>query len=802
MPKIMNAATTGMVFALLALLALAPRATAQGSRKDDIVFGPSGHPIANATVRVCQSGATGTPCTPLATLYTDATLTTTSPNPFQTDGIGNYHFYAPAARYVVQISAPSITGTITNPDVILAPDASAGLSGTNISAFGLTLGGNLSVAGNATVSGTLTTSTFSPSTFAPGALQVTGNGCFGGPRPYIDVTCPPYGAKGDGTTDDTTAITNAINAACARPLTLSQPPTVAFPPGYYVVHQTQGSSTSPILPSCSVLHLMGMGNGAVMQFGNPPQAYISVVPGASPSAAPVFGFSAASAVTLENIGIDAYNQAVSFSNGGSNYVLNNVCLRAQITGQADNTPLKISNSIWFWMRGGCLQFLPIGPLSSISTLPVMIMAGDSGAGYHGVALVFVSDVIMTGGPVHYTQRANIVGAPPGLWVFRNITREDSASDFILITNDTGNLGSTAMEGGVDSITIEQFQDADTTGGNGAVVNFNASNAALTGVTINHAIAGGLNAIEISGASSTLTSASIAGCATYCATGVVDGSGNPFGGATRQNYNGYDFSVNVSDMHRLRTDLYAPLDKGQRGPAWRLSAAGANFAQVAGDPVQGILFGDGLSYGWTAQLTQSATETLDIGFSKTLPPTGVAAAVASGGTIPAGTYYYFVVPVFASPGACTSIGAGSLVSNPVTTTSGNATVNISWTPSAAGATPIVGYCVARNTIATTYNGGLPGLYVSGAGATGATDTGSNFTPSLFGPIAINVMQAQHRFTPTSLGINTTSPQYNLDVNGAAAVNSLNSVQMAERFTGSDAAAKINACLTAASTSSGI
>ena len=52
------------------------------------------------------------------------------------------------------------------------------------------------------------------------------------------------------------------------------------------------------------------------------------------------------------------------------------------------------------------------------------------------------------------------------------------------------------------------------------------------------------------------------------------------------------------------------------------------------------------------------------------------------------------------------------------------------------------------------------------------------------------------------MNTTSPQFNLDVNGSAAVNSLNGVQMAERFAGSDAAAKINACLTAATTSSGV
>ena len=85
----------GRAFGVASALALAlifcvpaPSAQAQGSRKDDIVFGPTGHPVANATVTVCAATATGTPCTPLATLYTDATLTTTAANPFQADGIG------------------------------------------------------------------------------------------------------------------------------------------------------------------------------------------------------------------------------------------------------------------------------------------------------------------------------------------------------------------------------------------------------------------------------------------------------------------------------------------------------------------------------------------------------------------------------------------------------------------------------------------------------------------------------------------------------------------------------------------
>ncbi len=70
--------------------------------------------------------------------------------------------------------------------------------GNDISAFGLTLGGNLSVAGNATITGTLSTANFNPGAFTPSTLSVGGNETVQGSRPRVDVT----GVRREGRRND------------------------------------------------------------------------------------------------------------------------------------------------------------------------------------------------------------------------------------------------------------------------------------------------------------------------------------------------------------------------------------------------------------------------------------------------------------------------------------------------------------------------------------------------------------------------------------------------------------------------
>ena len=147
----------------------------QGSRKDDIVFNTRGVPLAGATVRVCAMPASGQPCTPLASIYSDAGLTQALANPTTTDGLGNYYFYAAPGKYEIEVSGPSIT-TKQIPNVILPSDPSSptfsSISSTGgINAFSLTLTGNLTVNGSTSVVGNLAsgTLTLSNQSTAPGA---------------------------------------------------------------------------------------------------------------------------------------------------------------------------------------------------------------------------------------------------------------------------------------------------------------------------------------------------------------------------------------------------------------------------------------------------------------------------------------------------------------------------------------------------------------------------------------------------------------------------------------------------------
>jgi len=108
---------------LIPLLLCAASAFGQGLRYQGVqVVNGSGQPL-QVTIRVCTEPAVGTPCSPLANIYSDKTLSQPLTQPFNSDLLGNWFFYAaqacnPNAGYHAQISGSGIA-TFDIPDIMV-----------------------------------------------------------------------------------------------------------------------------------------------------------------------------------------------------------------------------------------------------------------------------------------------------------------------------------------------------------------------------------------------------------------------------------------------------------------------------------------------------------------------------------------------------------------------------------------------------------------------------------------------------------------------------------------------------------
>jgi hypothetical protein len=247
------------------------------TRYDNVALGPKG-PIPNALVAVCTQPAntSSTPCTPKANLCSSLTDTACiSPNPVTADALGNYHFYIQLAEepftvmlYGSSVASPfvmadqygptpgsgtfaaggDLTGTSTNQHVVgldsvpfctgFAPTNGQVTQYTTASSPNPCWGaGNATGAPPATPSLSIQGSNSGATAFVgiPGTLYNTTNGLtklqIFGPDPWIDPTAPGYGATGNGSTDDSTAINNAIAAAAGN--------TVFLPCGTYLFTASQ-----------------------------------------------------------------------------------------------------------------------------------------------------------------------------------------------------------------------------------------------------------------------------------------------------------------------------------------------------------------------------------------------------------------------------------------------------------------------------------------------------------------------------------------------------------------------------------
>lgn len=103
----------------LALLVSAG-AFAQTTCKSDVVQNQYGHSVPQATIYIGLNTCTGTPCTPLAQLYSDVGLTSPITQPITTDNMGKFAFCVAApGRFTEQVTFNSLTTTDTK--YIVAP---------------------------------------------------------------------------------------------------------------------------------------------------------------------------------------------------------------------------------------------------------------------------------------------------------------------------------------------------------------------------------------------------------------------------------------------------------------------------------------------------------------------------------------------------------------------------------------------------------------------------------------------------------------------------------------------------------
>lgn len=160
-----------LIIALVCAFLGAGGAAAQSTRFQGQLIGSRGLPLANQNVAVCTQPAVTTtqPCSPLATLSTSLITTSGGANPFTTDSLGNFFFYAVPGTYTLQFYGPQVGTPYVQPDMTVGAGGAGAFT-------------TITVSGTATFTGPVTIgngNAFSPFTFSnhnavywagPGAL--------------------------------------------------------------------------------------------------------------------------------------------------------------------------------------------------------------------------------------------------------------------------------------------------------------------------------------------------------------------------------------------------------------------------------------------------------------------------------------------------------------------------------------------------------------------------------------------------------------------------------------------------------
>src|SRR6202050_3100848 len=364
----------------------------------------------------------------------------------------------------------------------------------------------------------------------PANLRVTG------PDPWVDVTAPPFNADPTGATDATAAIQAAITQACATGGSVFFP---AASNGFYLLSQPQTPSTSPVLViPCSGMHLIG-GNshnpGGSPSHTAPRTELLVNNVGGSPNALPVFGLGYGyngglyqdNGTTFENLNIVGHNQAVGlYATGQITFKNTSLAAGSAATGQTDNTAFKFTNSIEIYFLGGGLQ--------TPSTVPCSIWSGETSVAAEAqvAGLIHMENAIVSCGlGMEYIQRVVSGGPVPGSWHLNDVIMENATNAIFTVTNTSGSLMT------VSGIDFENVTSADSPSTQ-ALLFFNGQSAdRLSGVVMNHAVAGSGGVATIMAAGTNLSNFQTNACVAACTAQVVDASGNPFGNGQVQDLGG-------------------------------------------------------------------------------------------------------------------------------------------------------------------------------------------------------------------------------------------------------------------------
>ena len=481
--------------------------------------------------------------------------------------------------------------------------------------------GDLNVSANASVTGTSTLT---------GNVSAGANVSILGPRPYVDVTA--YGADPTNTVDSTTAIQNAINAACTAQST------VFYPPGVYKVTQPQSPDNSAILkpgPGCNNaghgLYMLGQGSkGEGGSFV--PQSQILVTPGASPGLGPVLFLTGSGlpngvgSARLENLDLYCYNQCVQNVSGGDYTFYNDTmattapqtnCSSGGCT--TDTAPIAFYGGLEFYFIGGTYSNANSASGTNTSVAPSILMSTDSSN--HSAGLINLLNTVQFG-PVVYSA----LTSPSSGWsnaYIQNVVFEALGNQSAFITS---NLGSSVAFGGLNMTNVvvadsnPGFPLIYLNGGNfyNGINITNVQPTTNSPATIEIANSGSLGNC-FGGTVINSSAVSVPGC-----TGSTEGGLGFVGPTTYSNnppvyYSSWWPNFNFS------------------GSMLEMARAGEANTSVEIDPLMGDMFGPGGTVGgYDISLMRSGPQTLGLSLARALPPTVITATPAAGGSLTAGS----------------------------------------------------------------------------------------------------------------------------------------------------------------------